>query len=198
MKFGYARTSTKEQNPERQLHRLKGNGAEKIFQDIESGSKRKRTELDRMLGQLREGDQVIVLTLDRLSRSLRDLLEIVEQIEQSGADLMAINENIDTSSPSGKLMFHIFGVIAEFERDRIRERVREGIASARAKGRVGGRPPALTEEQKRAVVSFCFVQKKSIAECARVFGVSRRTISRTLADATGHNCDCEALDPTKC
>lgn len=136
-----------------------------------------------MLDQLRDGDLVMVVTLDRLSRSLRDLLEIVEEINQRGADFVSVNERIDTSSPSGKLMFHVFGVLAEFERDRIRERVQEGLATARAKGRIGGRPAALSTEQKNAVVNYCVVQKNSIAECARVFGVSRRTISRVLSDA---------------
>ena len=182
MKFGYARVSTKEQQFDRQLELLEAQGAERIFQDVESGSRRNRVELNRMLDQLRKGDLVVVLTLDRLSRSLRDLLEIVEKINQCGADFMSVNERIDTSSPSGKLMFHVFGVIAEFERDRIRERVREGIAAARMKGRFGGRPPVLTEEQKQAVLEMCTFQGKSVSECSRIFGVSRRTISRVIAD----------------
>ena len=116
-----------------------------------------------MLDQLRQDDLVVVVTLDRLSRSLRDMLDIVETIRKSGANFISINEKIDSSSPSGRLMFHVFGVIAEFERERIRERVREGISAARAKGRVGGRPSALSLEQKQAVIEARTIQRKSIS-----------------------------------
>ena len=183
MKLGYARISTENQRFDRQIESLTASGVERIYQDIESGGRRKRGELDRMLEQLRTGDLVVVETLDRLSRSLRDLLEIVETINKQGADFQSLNENIDTSSASGKLMFHIFGVIAEFERARIKERVRHGITVAAAKGRKGGRPRALTSEQAQAVVEVRNIQRKSISECARIFGVSRRTISRVLSES---------------
>ena len=156
---------------------------ERVYQDIESGRKRNRVEINRMLDHLRKDDLVVVVTLDRLSRSLRDMLDIVETIRKSGANLLSINEKIDSSSPSGRLMFHVFGVIAEFERDRIRERVREGISAARAKGRVGGRPSTLSLEQRQAVIEARTIQRKSISECARIFDVSRRTISRVLANS---------------
>ena len=187
MKIGYARISTASQRFDRQLDLLKEYGAERIYEDIESGGKRRRQELDRMLDQLRKNDLVVVVTLDRLSRSLRDMLDIVEKINTCGANFLSINENVDTSSPSGRLMFHIFGVIAEFERERIRERVREGISAAKAKGRVGGRPPVLTLEQKQVIINARKFQKKSISECARIFGVSRRTISRVTLDESTFN-----------
>ena len=114
---------------------------------------------------------------------MRDLLEIVETINKQGADFQSLNENIDTSSASGKLMFQIFGVIAEFERARIKERVRHGITVAAAKGRKGGRPRVLTSEQAQAVIEVRNIQRKSISECARIFGVSRRTISRVLSES---------------
>ena len=183
MKIGYARISTAEQRFDRQIDLLREHGAERFYQDIESGGKRSREELDLMLNQLRNDDLVVVVTLDRLSRSLRDLLEIVDIINKCGANLLSIKESLDTNSPSGRLMFHIFGVIAEFERERIGERVREGISAAKAKGRVGGRPPALTPEQNQAVIEARTIHKKSISECARIYGVSRRTISRTLQNA---------------
>ena len=135
-----------------------------------------------MLSQLRRDDLVVVVTLDRLSRSLRDMLEIVETIGCSGANIQSLNERIDTSSPSGKLMFHVFRVIAEFEGDRFRERVREGVTAAKMKGRIGGRPSALTVEQKQAVRDARLLQNKSISECSRLFGVNRRTISRVSLD----------------
>ena len=183
MKIGYARISTAEQRFDRQIDLLREHGAERIYRDIESGGKRSREELDLLLNQLRNNDLVVVVTLDRLSRSLRDLLEIVDTINKCGANLLSIKESLDTSSPSGRLMFNIFGVIAEFERERISERVREGISTAKAKGRVGGRPSALTPEQNQAVIEARTIHKKSISECARIYGVSRRTISRTLQNA---------------
>ena len=183
VKLGYARISTENQRFDRQIESLTASGVERIYQDIESGGRRKRGELDRMLEQLRTGDLIVVDTLDRLSRSLRDLLEIVETINKQGADFQSLNENIDTSSASGKLMFHIFGVIAEFERARIKERVRHGITVAAEKGRKGGRPRVLTGEQAQAVVEVRNIQRKSISECARIFGVSRRTISRVLSES---------------
>ena len=183
VKLGYARISTENQRFDRQIESLTASGVERIYQDIESGGRRKRGELDRMLEQLRTGDLVVVETLDRLSRSLRDLLEIVETINKQGADFESLNENIDTSSASGKLMFHIFGVIAEFERARIKERVRHGITVAAAKGRKGGRPRVLTSEQAQVVIEVRNIQRKSISECARIFGVSRRTISRVLSES---------------
>ena len=136
MKIGYARVSTSDQRFDRQLKLLKEHGVERVYQDVGSGGKRNRVEINKMLDQLRKDDLVVVATLDRLSRSLRDMLEIVETIRKCGANFLSINEKIDSSSPSGRLMFHVFGVIAEFERERIRERVREGISAARAKGRV--------------------------------------------------------------
>jgi hypothetical protein len=142
--LGYARVSTKDQNLDGQYDALKGAGAERIFADTMSGSARARPELDRLLSELRSGDVVVVTKYDRLARSLKDLLEIVDLIQARGAGFRSLGEDIDTTSPAGRLVFHVFASIAQFERERIVERTKEGLAAARKRGRVGGRPPALS------------------------------------------------------
>jgi DNA invertase Pin-like site-specific DNA recombinase len=140
MIIGYARVSTEDQHLDAQIAALKDAGAERIFADKISGSKRSRPELDRMLDQLRSGDVVLVSKYDRLARSLVDLLDIVAQIETGKAGFRSLAEDIDTTTPAGRLIFHVFASIAQFERERIRERTMEGLAAARTKGRIGGRP----------------------------------------------------------
>lgn len=151
MILGYARVSTNDQRLDAQLEALKDAGAQRIFADKISGTKRDRSELTKMLEQLREGDVVLVAKYDRLARSLSDLLEIVSHIEAGGAGFRSLAEDIDTTTPAGRLIFHVFASIAQFERERIRERTVEGLKAARAKGRVGGRPRALTNDQKTEV-----------------------------------------------
>ena len=138
MIIGYARVSTEDQHLDAQIAALKDAGAERIFADKISGSKRSRPELDRMLDQLRSGDVVLVSKYDRLARSLVDLLDIVAQIETGKAGFRSLAEDIDTTTPAGRLIFHVFASIAQFERERIRERTMEGLQAARAKGRIGG------------------------------------------------------------
>ncbi|ARE85680.1 DNA-invertase hin [Roseovarius sp. EC-HK134] len=131
-----------------------------------------------MLDQLRNGDVVTVTKYDRLARSMKDLLEIVETIRARGAGFRSLAEDIDTTTPAGRLVFHVFASIAQFERERISERTREGLASARKRGRIGGRPPALTAAQKDEVRRMRDEEQRAISEIARLFEVSERTVRR--------------------
>ncbi|MES0864830.1 recombinase family protein [Ruegeria sp. SCPT10] len=178
MIIGYARVSTDDQSLDSQTDALSVAGAEKVFADRISGSRRARPELDKMLAQLRDGDVVIVTKYDRLARSLKDLLEIVELIYERGAGFRSLAEDIDTTTPAGRLVFHVFASIAQFERERISERTREGLASARRRGRIGGRPPALTTAQKDEVRRMRDEEQRAVAEIARLFKVSERTVRR--------------------
>lgn len=178
MKIGYARVSTLEQNLEAQIDQLQAHGCEKIYQERNSGGDRERPALNELLGYLRQGDSLVVVKLDRLSRSLKALLELTARIDALGAQFQSLEESIDTSSPHGKLIFHVFGIIAEFERDRIRQRTMEGLAAARARGRSGGRPFALNKDQREEVVRMRN-EGRSLSELSRLFDVSRSTIART-------------------
>lgn len=179
MIFGYARVSTDDQNLDAQTDALMAAGAERIYADKISGTSRKRPELDKMFDQLRDGDVVIVAKYDRLARSLRDLLDIVEAIRERGTGFRSLAEEIDTTTSAGRLIFHVFASIAEFERDRISERTREGLEAARRRGRVGGRPPALSSDQKAEVRRMRDEDGKSVPEIARLFRVSPATVRRT-------------------
>jgi DNA invertase Pin-like site-specific DNA recombinase len=178
MIIGYARVSTGDQNLEAQSDALTAAGAERIFADKISGSVRSRPELDKLLDHLREGDVIVVAKYDRLARSLRDLLEIVETIEERGAGFRSLAEDIDTTTSAGRLIFHVFASIAQFERERISERTREGLEAAKRRGRVGGRPPALTAAQKREVRRMRNEEDRAPSEIARLFKVSVQTIRR--------------------
>ncbi len=178
MIFGYARVTTDDQNLDAQTDALMAAGAARIFADKISGGTRKRPELDKLFEQLREGDVVVVAKFDRLARSLRDLLDIVEAIKERGAGFRSLAEDIDTTTPAGRLVFHVFASIAQFERERISERTKEGLAAARKRGRVGGRPPALSAEQRIAVRRMREEDGMSLPEIARLFGVSVPTVRR--------------------
>lgn len=178
MILGYARVSTKDQNLDGQRDALAGAGAEKIFADTITGTARSRLELDQMMKELRGGDVVVVTKYDRLARSMKDLLEIVEQIEARGAGFRSLGEDIDTTSPAGRLVFHVFASIAQFEREQIVERTKEGLAAARKRGRVGGRPPALSTSQKTEVRRMRDDEHRPIAEIAAIFRVSAKTVRR--------------------
>ena len=173
----YARVSTSDQNLDAQIDLLREAGAERIFEEKVTGTKRNRIQLDALLAQLREGDVVVVTKYDRLARSLKDLLEIVEAIRGRGAGFRSLAEDIDTTTPAGRLVFHVFASIAEFERDRISERTKEGLEAARKRGRVGGRPSALSIEQKIEVRKMRD-EGRSIPEIARLFAVSQMTVRR--------------------
>ena len=178
MLIGYARISTEEQSLDAQLDALNGAGAGRIFADRISGSKRQRPELDRMLDQLRDGDVVMVTKYDRLARSLRDLLDIVQAIRDRGAGFRSLAEDIDTTTPAGRLVFHVFASIAQFERERISERTREGLDAARRRGRVGGRPPALSGAQRVEVRRMRDEELRPLPEIAQLFRASVKTIRR--------------------
>ena len=178
MILGYARISTADQSLDGQTDALTAAGAERIFADVVSGSVRARPQLDEMLRHLRAGDVVVVTKYDRLARSLKDLLDIVAQIEGQGAGFRSLAEDIDTTTPAGRLVFHVFASIAQFERERIAERTREGLEAARKRGRVGGRPPALSRTQKEEVRRMRDEEGRRISEIATLFKVSGKTVRR--------------------
>lgn len=178
---GYARVSTAEQNLDLQVDSLRQVGCHRVFTDTASGSLADRPQLAVAVDYLRPGDTLVRWRLDRLGRSLRHLVETVTALEQRGVGFRSLRESIDTSSPGGRLVFHIFCALAEFERDLIRERTHAGLASARARGRVGGRKPALTP-QKVAVARRLYDERQhTVAEIARIVGVSRATVYRHLS-----------------
>ncbi len=178
MIIGYARVSTDDQNLDGQLDALKAAGAGKIFADTITGTARSRPELDRLLDQLRQGDVITVTKYDRLARSLRDLLDIVDTVQAHGAGFRSLAEDIDTTTPAGRLVFHVFASIAQFERERISERTKEGLEAARKRGRVGGRPPALSAAQKAEVRRMRDEEGRPLPEIAGLFKVSAKTIRR--------------------
>ena len=178
MIIGYARVSTGDQNLDAQTDALTAAGAKRIFADKISGSVRNRPELDKLLDQLRDGDVIVVAKYDRLARSLRDLLEIVEVIKERGGGFRSLAEDIDTTTSAGRLIFHVFASIAQFERERISERTREGLEAAKRRGRSGGRPPALTTAQKREVRRMRDDEERPLQEIAGLFKVSTRTVRR--------------------
>jgi len=178
MKFGYSRVSTQEQDTDLQEGKLREAGAERIFTERASGGRWDRPELHKMLEQLREGDVLMVWKLDRLSRSLKDLLWIIDSLEAKGVGFRSLTESIDTTSPAGRMMMQMVGAFAEFERAMIRERTQAGLEKARDEGRVGGRPPKLSAEQKKAAVQMIRSGDKTGTEVARLFGVHPSTISR--------------------
>ncbi|MGA0543554.1 recombinase family protein [Neotabrizicola sp. VNH66] len=178
MIIGYARVSTEDQNLDGQIDALKAAGAERIFADKITGTARSRPELDRLLDQLRQGDVMTVTKYDRLARSLRDLLDIVDAIQAHGAGFRSLAEDIDTTTPAGRLVFHVFASIAQFERERISERTREGLEAARKRGRIGGRPPALSTAQKAEVRRMRDEELRPLPEIAQLFRVSIKTIRR--------------------
>jgi len=179
---GYARVSKgDEQTNALQVRALKGAGCRRLFEEAASGGRWDRPELHRLLDQLREGDVVVVWKLDRLSRSLKDVLHIMERITAAGAGFRSITEAIDTTTPAGRMMMQMVGAFAEFERAMIRERTSAGLAAARAEGRVGGRRKKLDAAKRREIAESVLSGRKSGAEMARLYGVSPPTVSRIVA-----------------
>ncbi len=183
--IGYARVSTDDQNASLQQDALKSAGCVKVFTDKASGTLASRPQLDRMLDQLRPGDVVVVWRLDRLGRSLKNLIALVEDLAEKGVGFRSLTENIDTTTNGGKLVFHIFGALAEFERTLIRERTMAGLAAARARGRVGGRPPTMTPEKIKVARQMYDSREHTVEAIAQTLGVSRKTIYRHLAPREG-------------
>ncbi|SFL57986.1 recombinase family protein [Azotobacter beijerinckii] len=181
MRLGYARVSTQDQDTHAQITTLRDAGCERIFQETASGGRWDRPELHRLLGQLRKGDVVVIWKLDRLSRSLKDLLLTLEKIEQAGAGFQSLTEAIDTATPGGRMMMQIVGSFAEFERAMLRERTKSGLDAARKNGRVGGRRPKLTLQQQKEIVALVSTGQKTGADAARLFRVHPSTVVRLLA-----------------
>jgi DNA invertase Pin-like site-specific DNA recombinase len=180
--LGYARVSKgDEQSNAVQAKALSAAGCRRIFEEAASGGRWDRPELHRMLDQLRAGDVVVVWKLDRLSRSLKDVLHIMERIGDAGAGFRSITEAIDTTTPAGRMMMQMIGSFAEFERAMIRERTSAGIAAARAEGRVGGRRKKLDATKRREIAESIITGRKSGAEMARLYNVSQPTVSRIVA-----------------
>lgn len=180
MLIGYARVSTDDQNLNLQHDALKVAGCERIFNDQITGSKIQRPGLEAALEFAREGDVIVVWRLDRLSRSLKDLIEMVALLDSKKIGLRSINESIDTSSSSGKLIFHIFGALAEFERNLIRERTHAGLAAARARGRKGGRPKKLSNDKEKLAIQLYKARSHSIKQICDLIGVSKPTLYKYL------------------
>lgn len=183
MNIGYARVSTRDQELALQLDALAAAGCTTLFQEKVSGAKADRPELRKMIDQLREGDVVVVWKLDRLGRSLRDLVNLVTEIQHKGAGLKSLTDHIDTTTPQGKLTFHLFASLAEFERDIIRERTKAGLEAARARGRKGGRPKGLTKEAKdKAMLAETLYKQEdmSIREMCQHLSISRSTLYKYL------------------
>ena len=184
MIIGYSRVSKgDDQNAALQLSAFREAGVEQVFSEAASGGRWDRPELHRMIGQLRKDDVVVVWKLDRLSRSLKDLLHILEKVEAAGAGFRSLTEAIDTTTPAGRMMMQMVEAFAEFERAMIRERTGVGLAAARAEGRVGGRRPKLTADQRADVVENVTSGRRSAAQMARLYKVSEATVSRILAAA---------------
>ena len=182
MIIGYARVSTEDQNLDLQVDAMKEAGCDRIYDDKISGSKTERNGLDKALNSVREGDTLVVWKLDRLGRSLQHLISVVNELKKGGVYFRSLKENLDTSSSTGKLIFHIFGALAEFERDIIRERTMAGLAAARARGRVGGRPKSLSEEKIKLAKTLWNDKSNSIGEICNMLGISKATLYRYLKE----------------
>jgi DNA invertase Pin-like site-specific DNA recombinase len=183
MLIGYARVSTADQTLALQRDALTTAGCERLFTDTASGAKAERVGLAEAIGYAREGDVLVVWRLDRLGRSLKHLIETITALAERKVGFKSITENIDTTTSGGKLIFHIFGALAEFERDIIRERTQAGLSAARARGRKGGRPKALTPKKAQMAVSLYNDKNNSIADICRTLNVSRATLYRHLRAA---------------
>ncbi len=193
--MGYARISTTDQSPELQLEALRQAGCERVYTERASGTRDDRPELARVLGDvLRAGDTLVVWKLDRLARSLKTLIATAEALERQGVGLMSLTESIDTTTPGGMLIFHVFGAIAQFERALIRERTTAGLIEARRHGRKGGRPPAFTADDVLAARALMAEGKLPVRAVAKRMGVSvatlyrhvgRRDVSEGVAGAEG-------------
>jgi len=181
--IGYGRVSTGDQNADSQVDALRRAGADRVFIEKFTGTKLERPELTKVFDYLRPGDQLVITKLDRLGRSTKDLLSLLETLNNLGVQLKVLDQNIDTSTPEGKFFFTVIGAVAEFERSLIVTRTRDGLAAARARGRVGGRKPKLTESQRAEIRRIYSERGKTVKEIGELFGVSRPTVYSALADS---------------
>jgi DNA invertase Pin-like site-specific DNA recombinase len=180
MMVGYARVSTEQQDTEAQLPDLCKAGCKRIYEETMSGGTMDRPELEKCLERLEKGDTLVVWRLDRLGRSLRDLLQIVDRLDKSGINFISLKERFDTSTAAGRLVFHFFAALTQFEKELIRERTMAGLSSARARGRLGGRKKLLTPQQTRVVKTMWDSREHTRHEIAAHFTVSVATIDRVL------------------
>lgn len=185
MKLGYARVSTTDQSPQLQVDALNGAGCERLFTEHASGAQRDRPELAAALEFARAGDMLVVWKLDRLARSLSQLLSTSELLERKGVGLVSLTEKIDTSTPGGRLVFQVLGALAEFERSLLRERTQAGLASARAAGRKGGRPSALPPEKRQMAEALLRSPNLTVLDIAATLGISDSTLYRHFPAARG-------------
>lgn len=182
MYVGYARVSTRDQDPDLQFRDLRKVGCEEIFEEKVSGSKGagERVALIQAMRHCREGDVLVVWKLDRLGRSLRDLIDIATRLRERGVGFKSLQEDLDTTTSGGKLVFHVFGALAEWERDVIRERTHAGLAAARSRGKKGGRPKAMDEGKIRMARSLMADKRNSVDDVCNTLGVSRSTLYKYL------------------
>ncbi|MEK0217216.1 recombinase family protein [Bifidobacterium mongoliense] len=180
MIIGYARVSTLEQNEALQTDALDKAGCERLFTDHASGAKAHRPELDHMLDTLRKGDTLVVWKLDRLGRSVQNLVDLMNLLQEKGVGFKSLTENMDTTTPGGILVFNVFAAMAQFERDLIRERTNAGLRAARARGHKGGRPSKLTEKQRTRIRELYQSRALTVQEIANQYQVSRQTIYSSL------------------
>lgn len=176
MLIGYARVSTLDQNPNLQKDALTVAGCEKIFTDKLSGTITLRPNLEKVKEILRKGDTLVVWRLDRLGRSLKDLIQWAEYLEKEGVGLKSLHESIDTSTSAGKLIYHVFGALAEFERNLIAERTQAGLSAARARGKVGGRPKTLSDDKRKLAVDLYNQKKMSIKKICEMMSITKPTL----------------------
>ena len=180
MLIGYARVSTQDQKPKLQIDALKEADCEKIFREKASGAQRDRPQLAAAIDYMRKGDTLVVWKLDRLARSVKQLIETVEQLDARKIGLRSLTEQLDTTTSGGKLVFHIFAALAEFERSIIRERTMAGLAAAKAQGKSGGRPPALTEKDLQMAKALLSDPAITMNEVARRLEVAPSTLYRHM------------------
>lgn len=176
MLIGYARVSTDDQNLDLQNDALSAAGCERIYRDKASGAKAERPGLRSAFEEIRAGDTLVVWRLDRLGRSLKDLIARAEELERRGAGLKSLHESIDTNSSGGRLVFHMFGALAEFEKNLVRERTQAGLEAARSRGRQGGRRKILNAEQRRHVVELYRSRQHTVKEICQLMGISKPTL----------------------
>lgn len=182
MLVGYARVSTQDQNLDLQIDALKKAGCEKIFEDRIAGSSETRPGMDKLFEMLRKDDILVVWRLDRLGRSLKHLIEIVNNLEARGIAFKSLTESIDTSSSGGKLIFHIFGALAEFEKNIIRERTRAGLESARLRGRKGGRKPKLDEKKIKMLKALYESKEHKVSDLCKMFDIKKPTLYKYIKE----------------
>ena len=179
-RFGYARVSTDDQNLDLQRDALNRAGCDRLYEEKASGKSADRPQLEECLADLREGDMLTVWRLDRLGRSLPDLVRVVGDLEKRGVGFESLSERIETVSAAGKLIFHVFAALAEFERNVIRERTQAGLTAARARGRCGGRKPKIGDKERREIQALYDAKTVPVTDIAKRYGVSRTTLYKHL------------------